>query len=137
MLTKDEVFMKCAISEAKKAGTLEEVPVGALIVQEGKVISKGHNLRETTQNALAHAELIVINSACSKLGSWRLLGCTLYVTLEPCSMCVGAAINARIDEIVFGCPSPLAHRLHHDNIKGHILERECSFLLSDFFAKRR
>jgi tRNA(adenine34) deaminase len=139
MLTKDIVFMRAALAEAKKAFALNEVPVGAVIVKDDVIISGGHNSREYTQNALAHAELIAINAACKKLVSWRLLDCSLYVTLEPCPMCIGAAINARIENLIFGCAATESNRANTKrlDIKGGILELECAFLLSEFFAQKR
>lgn len=100
--TEPEKFMKEAIRQAKKAEKIAETPVGAVIVKDGAVIARGYNKRETKQNALCHAEISAINKACKKTGSWRLTGCELYVTLEPCPMCSGAIINSRIDKVFFG-----------------------------------
>ena len=111
-MNQDQLFMKEALLEAQKAFLLDEVPIGAVIVQDGIVIARGHNLRETGKNAAAHAELLAINEACSSLGGWRLPRCTLYVTLEPCPMCAGAMINARIDRVVFGAYDPKACLLY-------------------------
>ncbi len=142
-------FMKEAIAEAKKAFDEGEVPVGAVIVKDGKIIARGRNHREQKQNALSHAEIEAINSACNILGTWRLDGCELYVTLEPCPMCTGAIINARIKTVVFGafdsamgcmdsvinlCDYPLGHKVE---IYGGICEDECKSLLQDFFKKLR
>ena len=142
-------FMKEAIAEAKKAYSDGEVPVGAVIVKDGEIIAKGRNLREQKQNALSHAEIEAINSACKTLGSWRLDDCELYVTLEPCPMCTGAIINARIKKVVFGafdssmgcmdsvinlCDYPLGHKVE---IYAGICEDECKALLQDFFQKLR
>ena len=142
-------FMKEAIVEAKKAYSDGEVPVGAVIVKDGEIIAKGRNLREQKQNALSHAEIEAINSACKTLGSWRLDDCELYVTLEPCPMCTGAIINARIKKVVFGafdssmgcmdsvinlCDYPLGHKVE---IYAGICEDECKALLQDFFQKLR
>ena len=102
----DEKFMKEALKLAKKAAELGEVPVGAVIVYDGKSIARGYNRREIDQDGVAHAELIAIRRACKKIGFWRLEGCTLYVTLEPCPMCTGAIINTRIDRVVFGASDP-------------------------------
>jgi tRNA(adenine34) deaminase len=145
-----EKFMKMAIDEAKRALFLKEVPVGAIIVKDGIVIAKGYNLRETLKSATAHAEIIAINKACSKLNGWRLFGCEMYVTLEPCPMCAGALVNSRIDKIIYGagdlkrgaCGSiyNIANdrRLNHTlEIEGGILEEECKRLLQDFFSKKR
>src|SRR5690625_1761408 len=102
MISMDERFMAIAIQEAYKAKRINEVPIGAVIVQQNKIIAKGYNIRETSQLALSHAELIAIQKANQKLGSWRLEDCTLYVTLEPCQMCAGAIVQARIKRVVFG-----------------------------------
>ncbi|MBQ2266019.1 MAG: nucleoside deaminase [Clostridia bacterium] len=142
-------FMKLAITEAQKAAEKGEVPVGAVIVKNGEVISTGHNLREEKQNALSHAEIEAINLACQKLGSWRLDDCELYVTLEPCPMCTGAIINARFKTVIFGaydskmgcmdsvinlCDYPFNH---HPEIYGGIMEDECLAVLQNFFKKLR
>jgi tRNA(adenine34) deaminase len=145
-----EKYMEIAIQEAKIAYLLDEVPVGAVIVKDGVVIARGHNLRETLRSATAHAEIIAINGACTKLNGWRLFGCDIYVTLEPCPMCAGALINARVDRIIFGaldhkrgaCGSiyniakdaRLNHRLE---VIGGICEKECRELLQDFFTMKR
>ena len=142
-------FMREALVEAKKAEAKGEVPVGAVIVKEGKIIARGHNLREKKQNALSHAEIECINEACKVLGTWRLEGCKMYVTLEPCPMCTGAIINSRISTLVFGaydskagcidsviniCDYPFNHR---PEIYGGIMEDECKEILSEFFDKIR
>ena len=142
-------FMKLAITEAQKAAEKGEVPVGAVIVKNGEVIATGYNLREEKQNALSHAEIEAINLACQKLGSWRLDDCELYVTLEPCPMCTGAIINARIKTVIFGaydskmgcmdsvinlCDYPFNHR---PEIYGGIMEDECLAVLQNFFKKLR
>lgn len=142
--------MTRAIAEARKAEAKQEVPIGCVIVQDGTIIARGHNLRETTQDPAAHAELIAIRKAARKQGSWRLLNTTLYVTLEPCTMCMGAIILARIPRVVFGCYDPKGgaagslydlssdSRLNHCvELLPHILEHECSTLLSRFFAELR
>ena len=141
--------MKLAITEAQKAAEKGEVPVGAVIVKNGEVIAAGHNLREEKQNALSHAEIEAINLACQQLGSWRLDDCELYVTLEPCPMCTGAIINARIKTVIFGaydskmgcmdsvinlCDYPFNH---HPEIYGGIMEDECLAVLQNFFKKLR
>ena len=145
-----EEFMKIAIEEAEKAFMLDEVPVGAVIVKNGKIIAKGHNLRETLKSATAHAEIIAINEACAKLNGWRLFGCDIYVTLEPCPMCAGALINARIDRIIYGatdfkrgaCGSlynfvqdPSLN--HNPEVIGGICELECKAVLQKFFSLKR
>lgn len=145
-----EEFMELAILEAKKALLLKEVPVGAVIVKDGIVIAHGHNLRETLRKATSHAEIIAIDEACTKLNGWRLFGCDMYVTLEPCPMCAGALVNARIDRLIYGatdykrgaCGSiynigddeRLNHRLE---IVGGVLEEECLELLKNFFVEKR
>ena len=100
---RDLIFMKLALEQAKEAAALGEVPIGAVVVRGSEVVSTAHNLRETEKNALFHAELLAIDLACKKLGGWRLHECELYVTLEPCPMCAGAIINARIKRVVYGC----------------------------------
>ena len=145
-----EYWMARAISEAGVARLKDEVPIGCVIVRGGTIIAKGHNLREKSQDPSAHAELIAIRKAARKLGSWRLLDTTLYVTLEPCAMCMGAIILARIPRVVFGCYDPKGGaagsicdlsnnpRLNHSvEIIPQILEVECSSMLSDFFASLR
>ena len=150
MISMDEKFMAMAIEEAYKAKKLNEVPIGAVIVQKSKVIAKGYNIRETSQLALSHAELIAIRDANQKLGSWRLEDCTLYVTLEPCQMCAGAIVQARMKRVVFGASDPKAGcagtlmnllddgRFNHQvEIESGILERQCSELLTNFFRALR
>ena len=142
--------MEQAIIEAKKAFELDEVPVGAVIVYKGDIISRAHNLRENFNNALAHAEILVINDACKKLKTWRLDGCDLYVTLEPCPMCAGAIINARISTVYFGaydskggaCGSVVdlfkkGSFNHSPVLYGGIMEDACEGLLKEFFGKLR
>lgn len=151
MTDKDNAYwMLRAIAEAGKAQGKDEVPIGCVIVRDGKIIARGHNLRETSQDPTAHAELIAIRKAARKLGSWRLLETTLYVTLEPCTMCMGAIILSRIPTVVFGCYDPKGgaagslydlsndSRLNHSvQLLPRILEAECSALLSNFFAALR
>ncbi|WP_291967643.1 tRNA adenosine(34) deaminase TadA [Caloramator sp.] len=145
-----EYFMNEAIKEAKKCLYLDEVPVGAVIVKDGKIIGRGHNLRETLKDATAHAEIIAIKEACKALGGWRLIDCEIYVTLEPCVMCAGALVNSRIKRLVFGaydkrfgacgtlyniaCDERLNHRIE---VIGGVLSKECADLLSNFFKKKR
>jgi tRNA(adenine34) deaminase len=146
----DEYWMKRAINEARKAEVMEEVPIGCVIVRDGRILARGHNLRETSQDPAAHAEMIAIRKAARKLGSWRLLNCTLYVTLEPCTMCMGAIILSRVPTVVFGCYDPKGgaagslYDLSNDSRLNHrvmlvpqVLESECSRLLSSFFAVLR
>lgn len=142
--------MQIALLEARNAALINEVPIGAVIVYQGRIIAQGHNLREHSQNALDHAEIIAIDEACRKLGSWRLSNCDLYVTIEPCLMCAGAIINARIDNVYYGAPdykagavTSLYHlfedqRLNHVvNSTGGIMATECSQLMKNFFKQAR
>lgn len=149
MKNKDIYFMKRALSRAKAAERYGEVPIGAVIVKDDKIIATGRNMRELKKNALHHAEIIAIDRACKKLGAWRLMDCTLYVTMEPCPMCAGAIVNSRIKRVVFGCYDKKAGALgsvfnlseyplnHKFDIVGGVLEEECANILSDFFAKLR
>lgn len=145
-----EKYMMEAIKEAKKALIKDEVPIGCVIVHDDKIIGRGHNLRETKQQSIAHAEIIAIQKACKKIGSWRLENCTLYVTLEPCPMCSGAILQSRIDNVVFGAYDPKGGCIescmkmydvkgfnHYPNTIGGIMEDECSKLLKDFFKEKR
>ena len=146
----DERFMREAIRQARKAGALMEVPIGCVIVYEGKIIARGYNRRNTDKNTISHAELNAIRKASKKLGDWRLEGCTMYITLEPCQMCAGALVQSRIDEVVIGSMNPKAgcagsvlNLLQVDNfnhqvkITRGVLEEECSMMLSDFFRELR
>lgn len=146
----DETFMAYALKEAKKAQDKGEVPIGAVIVHEGRIIARGHNKRELARDPAAHAELLAIRAAARKLDRWRLSGTTLYVTLEPCLMCMGAIILARIPRLVFGAFDPKAgacgslynisedtrlnHRVH---VTTGVLNDECQDILKDFFRKLR
>ena len=142
-------YMELAIEQAKIAASLGEVPVGAVIVKNGEIVATAYNRRELDKNALAHAELLAIDRACSRLGGWRLFGCTLYVTLEPCPMCTGAIINARIVRVVYGAVDPKAGSCesvvqltefpynHKPVLEGGLLQQECSQLLSSFFQQLR
>ena len=146
----DQLFMLEALREARRSALLDEVPVGAVIVHDGAIIARGGNRRETAQDPTAHAELIAIQAAASALGSWRLCDCTLYVTLEPCTMCMGAIILARIPRLVFGCRDPRAgaagsvhnfsadpHFNHRVEVTEGVLEDLCGNLLSGFFFSLR
>ena len=146
----DEQWMAAAIAEAELAAEKGDVPVGAVIVHDGEIIGRGHNLRELSQDPTAHAEMIAIRQAAEALGSWRLIDTTLYVTLEPCPMCAGALVNARVPRVVWGCNDPKAGatetlyaigsdpRLNHrfECVPG-VLSDECSALLTGFFAAIR
>ena len=140
--------MKEALKRAKKGLAQGEVPVGAVIVHEGKVVSSGYNRRTKTQTALSHAEMYAIDRACKKFGSWRLPECDLYVTLEPCPMCMGAALNARVRKIYFGAYEQKGRSMtaelaasnllnHTLEVEGGVLEEECSEVLSGFFRSMR
>ena len=151
MTENDSKFMLLAIEQAQLAGSIGEVPIGAVITdQNNNLISSGYNLRETSQDPTAHAEVIAIRNASEKLGSWRMEGTTLYVTLEPCAMCIGAIVLARIDRLVFGARDPKAGAIysvfnigtdtklnHSVEVREGVLETECSALLKDFFSKLR
>ena len=145
-----EAFMKEAVRQAKKAAALGEVPIGCVIVREGKIIGRGYNRRNTDKSALAHAEISAIRKASREVGDWRLEGCTLYVTLEPCQMCAGAIVQARIPEAVIGCMNPKAgcagsvYNLleepdfnHQVRVMRGVLEEECSGILKAFFKGLR
>lgn len=145
-----EKYMREALKQARKAYALGEVPIGCVIVHEGKIIGRGYNRRNTDKNTLAHAEITAINKASKKIGDWRLEECTLYVTLEPCQMCAGAIVQARIPEVVMGCMNPKAGcagsilnilempRFNHQvMVSRGILEQECSEMLKTFFAELR
>lgn len=144
----NEKFMKKALLLAKRAYSLDEVPVGAVIVKNGEIIASAYNKREKTNDATAHAEILAIKKACKKLNDFRLLGCDIYVTLEPCVMCMGAILNARIENLYFGAfisnGSISAKEItdksvlnHKTNIFGGNLEKECSALVSDYFKSKR
>ena len=146
----DRFYMGLALSEARKGGEEGEIPVGAVAVCNGEVVSRAHNRREESQNPVAHAEILALQAASARLKSWRLEGCTLYVTLEPCIMCVGAIVQARTSRLVFGCLDPkggaveLLYRLcddprlnHHPAVTGGVMEGDCAALLSEFFSRLR
>nr|WP_231571616.1 tRNA adenosine(34) deaminase TadA [Paenibacillus sp. VKM B-2647] len=145
-----EMWMREAIAEARKAEQLQEVPIGAVIVKNGEVIGRGHNLRETSKDPTLHAEMIAIREASERLGAWRLLDCTLYVTLEPCPMCAGAIVQSRLPRVVFAAPDPKAgcagtlmnllqeDRFNHRaEVVAGVLQDECAAMLSGFFRNLR
>ena len=149
-LTEDEKYMKQALAQAKKAYALGEVPIGCVIVHDGKIIGRGYNRRNTDRNTLCHAEITAIRKASKAIGDWRLEGCTMYVTLEPCQMCAGACVQARIDRVVIGCMSPksgcagsVINLLRMDDfnhkveITKDVLACECSAILTKFFEELR
>lgn len=148
-MTDDIYFMNEAIAEAELAAAADEVPVGAVVVRDGKIIARAHNTRERDKNALRHAETAAIDAACRALGGWRLPGCTLYVTMEPCPMCAGAVVNSRIERVVFGAYDRRAGAFgsvlnlkdyplnHKPELTGGVCEEQCVALLKDFFKKKR
>lgn len=149
-MTQEEKYMREAIRLARKAAALKEVPIGCVIVHDGRVIGRGYNRRTMDKNVLAHAEIIAIKKACKKIGDWRLEGCTMYVTLEPCPMCAGAIVQARIPRVVIGCMNPKAGcagsvlNMFHEERFNHqveteigLLREECSQMLKDFFKTLR
>lgn len=149
-MTTDEKYMKEAIRQAKKAKALDEVPIGCVIVYEDKIIARGYNRRNTDKNTLSHAELNAIRKASKKLGDWILEGCTMYITLEPCQMCAGAIVQARVSRVVIGSMNPKAgcagsvlnilqmDRFNHQvELTKGVLQEECSTMLSEFFKELR
>lgn len=149
-MTQEEKYMRQAITQAKKAAALTEVPIGCVIVYDNKIIARAYNRRTTDKNVLAHAEILAIKKACKKIGDWRLEDCTMYVTLEPCPMCAGAIVQARIPKVYIGCMNPKAgcagsvlDLLHEPGFNHQvetevgILGEECSKLLKDFFKSLR
>lgn len=149
-MTKDEFYMGKAIEEAKIAAAVGEIPVGAVVIYQKKAIARAYNLRETLPCATAHAELLAIEKACRALGRWRLTGCTLYVTVEPCPMCAGAIVNSRLDRIVYGCDDPKGGAVrslfqivdnpalnHRVEVTAGIRANECAAIMRDFFRSRR
>ncbi len=148
--TEDEKFMKEAIRQAKKAEAIGDVPIGCVIVSEGRIIARGYNKRNKNKTVLAHAELLAMSKACKKTGDWRLEDCTMYITLEPCQMCAGAIVQARIPRVVIGSMNPKAgcggsvlnllqmkEFNHQVEVTRGVLEEECSEMLSAFFRKLR
>lgn len=149
-LTEEEKYMKEAIRQARKAWKLQEVPIGCVIVKDGKIIARGYNRRNTDKNTLAHAELLAIRKASRAVGDWRLEECTMYITLEPCQMCAGAIVQARIPRVVIGSRNPKAGCAgsilnllqvpefnHQVELQEGVLEEECSAMLTDFFRELR
>ena len=148
--TEDERFMKEAIRQARKAEAIGDVPIGCVIVSDGKIIARGYNKRNKNKPVLAHAELLAMSKACKKAGDWRLEECTMYITLEPCQMCAGAIVQARIPRVVIGSMNPKAgcggsilnllqmeEFNHQVDVTRGVLEEECSRMLSDFFRNLR
>ncbi len=148
----DKKYMQLALKEARKAASLGEIPIGAVLVDNtnGEVIAAAHNMRETWQDATAHAEVIVIRQACAQLKRWRLNDCSLYVTVEPCPMCSGAIVNGRVDRVVYGCPDAKAggaesifniitnpNLNHCAEVISGVCEEECAQVMKDFFKRRR
>lgn len=133
----DEIFMKEALIEAQKAFDKEDVPVGAIIVKDNQIIARAYNKREEAKDVTAHAEIIAIRQACKHISDWRLNGCTIYVTLEPCSMCLGAIQQSRIDKVIYGTKNVKEINYKSIEIVGGILEQECSDILKTFFQNRR
>ena len=149
-MTQEEKFMKAALRQAQKAAKMDETPIGCVTVYEEKIIARGYNRRNTEKNTLAHAELSAIRKASKKLGDWRLEGCTMYVTLEPCQMCAGAIVQSRMDKVVIGAMNPKAGCAgsvmnllqipafnHQVALEYGILEKECSSILTNFFKALR
>ena len=149
-MEQDEKYMRIALKEAQKAYEENEVPIGAVIVKANEVIAKAHNKKEKKQQAIAHAEMLAIEKACKKLGTWHLEECTLYVTIEPCAMCAGAIMLSRIDRVVYGAKDPKGGCIdsciqmyeqqgfnHYPMHTSGVLEMECSNIMSTFFKERR
>ena len=149
-MEKEIKYMKEALKEAKKAELIDEVPIGCVIVKEDKIIARGHNQRETNQSPIGHAEIIAINKASKKLKSWRLEGCDIYVTLEPCIMCSGAIIQSRIRKVYYGAFDPKGGALgssinvleaqninHHPEVISGVMQEECSKIITNYFKAKR
>ena len=149
-MEKDSIYMKEALKQARKAYKIKEVPIGCVIVHEDKVIARGYNKRNTKKNTLAHAEILAINKASKVLGDWRLEDCTMYITLEPCQMCAGAIVQARVKRVVIGSMNPKAgcggsilnllemEQFNHQvEVERGVLEEECSTMMTEFFKELR
>ena len=149
-MEKEIKYMKEALKEAKKAELIDEVPIGCVIVKDDKIIARGHNQRETDQSPIGHAEIIAINKASKKLKSWRLEGCDIYVTLEPCIMCSGAIIQSRISKVYYGASDPKGGALgssinvleakninHHSEVISGVMQEECSKIITNYFKQKR
>ena len=150
MMSEEERYMKQALKQAQKAYDIDEVPIGCVIVQDGKIIARGYNRRNTDKSVLAHAEIAAISKACKKTGDWRLEDCTLYVTLEPCQMCAGAIVQARIPKVVIGAMNPKAGCAgsiinvlqmkqfnHQCEVESGVLGEECKMMMTSFFEELR
>ena len=150
MTNKIEKYMREALKEAKRAALIDEVPIGCVIVKDDNVIARGHNIRESKQSPMGHAEIVAINKACKKLNNWRLIDCDIYITAEPCIMCSGAIIQSRIRHVYFGAYDPKGGALgssinvleakdinHHPEVTGGILEQECSLIITGYFHRKR
>ena len=146
----ENMFMLEALKEAKKAYEIDEVPIGCVIVKNGEIIARAYNLRESKQQATCHAEILAINQACEKLGSWRLDGCDIYVTIEPCPMCAGAILLSRIENVIYGAADYKGGALdscfkmyeikgfnHYPKVTSGIYEEECSKIIKKFFKNKR
>lgn len=150
MMNEHEKYMKAALKQAEIAKKYDEVPIGAVIVKDGKIIARGHNLKEKKKNAIYHAEMVAITKAVKKIGNWNLKDCAIYVTLEPCLMCTGALIQSRIGHIYYGTNDPKGGAIesvvelkkikginHYPNTSKGLLQEECSNILKEFFRKKR
>lgn len=150
MIKNDEYFMSLAIKQAEIALKKDEVPIGAIIVKDNKIISKGYNVRESKNDALGHAEMVAIKKACKKLNSWRLCGCKIYVTIEPCLMCAGAIVQSRIDEAIFGSYdakggafgsnidiTKISNLNHYPKVTNGVLKENCQSIIKNYFKQKR
>lgn len=150
MIKNDEYFMSLAIKQAEIALKKDEVPIGAIIVKDNKIISKGYNVRESKNDALGHAEIVAIKKACKKLNSWRLCGCKIYVTIEPCLMCAGAIVQSRLDEVIFGSYdtkggafgsnidiTKINNLNHYPKVTNGVLKESCQSIIKNYFKQKR